>query len=82
MAGTPEKLAARRVPLQLNEYDLRYLRKAVRYRLGSRNSNPGMTDGRVAIGPQRAQWLDELGDWILADNPHPPMPVNRHREIS
>jgi len=70
MRGTPQKLAARRQALNLSEYDLRYLRKAIRYRMGLVAHKP-----RPDVEPARAEWLDQLADWIVDTNPHPPMPV-------
>lgn len=44
--------------------DIRYVRKAVRYRLGLRKTPPAAATG---LSIERRRELDEVADWILRE---------------
>lgn len=48
----------------LDIQELRYLRKAIRYRLGKRNTKP---QGRTDWSLSHIAALDAIADWILQD---------------
>jgi hypothetical protein len=50
----------------LNVLEVRYLRKAMRYRLGKRSTPPSGNNTSV-IPSERKRELDSLADWILQE---------------
>lgn len=48
----------------LTELELRYLRKALRYRLGMRKTPPaGLNTGNIPL--ERRHELNKIADWVL-----------------
>jgi hypothetical protein len=58
---------------QLNDWELRYLRKCIRYRLNKRGSKPrrdfrdGDNNRTYLIEDHRAAQIEGIADWILQD---------------
>jgi hypothetical protein len=50
----------------LTELELRYLRKAVRYRLGKRGTTPSGVNTSV-IPAERRHELEAIADWVLQE---------------
>ena len=51
----------------LNVLELRYLRKAVRYRLGKRDTTPSGYNTTQGISLERRGELDVIADWFLQE---------------
>lgn len=61
-------MATRDVELaDLNVLELRHLRKAVRFRLGKRESPPSGYNTTQGISAERRRELDGIADWILQE---------------
>lgn len=61
-------MATRDVELsRLTELELRYLRKALRYRLGRRDTPPSGYNTTTGISIERRHQLDSIADWILQE---------------
>jgi hypothetical protein len=60
-------MASREADLtDLNVVELRYLRKAVRYRLGKRDTAPSGVNTSV-VSVERRSELDAIADWFVQD---------------
>ena len=60
-------MATRHVALSpLSELELRYLRKAIRYRSGKRNTPPSGYNTSV-ISEDRRRELEAIADWMLQE---------------
>lgn len=61
-------MATRHVELTaLNELELRYLRKTIRFKLGKRDTPPSGYNTTRGISLERRQELDGIADWILQE---------------